>query len=107
MSTLSETSQDNIGWVYPPQPQTQITVVEESIGIINGLAVLVDGQDYVDVVFGSAQPSDAWVLIETSIFNTIDSTPVNVWPGVITSKTETGFRLQLNGTPDSDSYILS
>ena len=41
-----------------------------------------------------------------SIDNLVDATPVNVWRGVITSKTTTGFRLQLNGTPDSDNYVL-
>lgn len=107
MSTLSDTSQSNIGWVYPPQPQTNISIIDEVLGLLSGTVLLVEDQDYIDVVFGSEQPSPDWVLIEASIINTTDSTPVNVWPGVMTGKTTTGFRLQLNGTPDSGNYILT
>jgi hypothetical protein len=106
MSTLSDVSQSNLGWVYPPQPQTEINIIDEVDGIINGITALVEDQGYVDVVFGE-QPSANWVLIEASIFNLSDSTPLNVWPGVLTSKTTTGFRLQLNGTPDSGNYYLT
>jgi len=106
MSTLSDVSQSNIGWVYPPQPQTVITTIEEVSGIVSGLIALVNGQDYIDVAFGTAQPTADWTPIEMSIDNLVDATPVNVWRGVITSKTTTGFRLQLNGTPDSDNYVL-
>lgn len=107
MSTLSDTSQSNIGWVYPPQPQTVVSTIEEVIGVVNGTVQLVEGQDYIDVVFGSAQPNENWVLLEVSIFNLTDVAPLNVWPGVMTSKTSNGFRVQLNGTADSGNYYLT
>jgi hypothetical protein len=106
MSTLSETSQSGLGWVFPPQPQTQINRIDEVLGVISGITPLVAGQSYVDVVFGTTQPNSNWTPLEASIINTTDSTPLNVWPGIITSKTTTGFRLQLNGTADSSNYFL-
>lgn len=105
MNELTDRDESGLGWVYPPQPQQ--TFIEEVIGILSGVTELVEAQDYIDVVFGSAQPTPDWVMIEASILNTTDGTPINVWPGVLTSKTTTGFRLQLNGTPDSGNYFLS
>lgn len=104
MSTLSETSQSNVGWVYPPHPQTLFRTEIE--GVLSGITPLVSGQDYIDVSLGSDQPNANWTLLETSIINTDDINPINVWPGVVTIKTVTGFRLQLNGTPDSGNYFL-
>ena len=106
MSTLSEVSQSGIGWVYPPQPQQERIIIEEVAGLLSGITPLISGQDYIDVEFGEDQPSLDWVMIEASIENTTDPTVLNVWRGVITSKTTTGFRLQLNGTPDSANYFL-
>jgi hypothetical protein len=104
MSTLSEVSQSGIGWVFPPQPQTEVVEVAE--GIISGFTQLIEDQDYVDVVFSSDQPTSNWTSLGIVIVNTTDSTPINVWPGVISSKTASGFRLQLNGLPDSGNYYL-
>jgi archaellin len=105
MNELTDRDESGLGWVYPPQPQQ--TFIQEIIGMISGMTELVEGQDYIDVGFGTSQPTADWVLIEASIFNTTDGTPINIWPGVVTSKTTTGFRLQLNGTPDSGSYFLT
>jgi hypothetical protein len=104
VTTLTDECQADAGWVYPPEPGT--VFVTEIIGVISGITPLISGQDYIDVVFGSAQPSVDWTPLETSIVNTVDPTPVNVWPGVISNQTENGFRLQLNGTPDSGNYNL-
>ena len=41
------------------------------------------------------------------MLNTTDSNPLNIWPGIITSKLQTGFRLQLNGLPDTGNYFLN
>ena len=38
--------------------------------------------------------------------NTTDPDPLNIWPGLTTGKTAAGFRLQLNGMPDSGNYYL-
>ncbi len=71
-----------------------------------GITPLINGQSYVDVAFGSIQTTDEWVLVECIVVNEIDATPLNIWPGIITDKTTAGFRLQLNGMPDSDNYYL-
>jgi hypothetical protein len=104
VSTLSEVSQGNIGWVFPPQPQTE--VVEQALGVISGFTQLIEDQDYVDVAFSSDQPTSNWTSLGMLIVNTLDSSVINVWPGVVSSKTASGFRLQLNGTPDSGNYYL-
>lgn len=67
---------------------------------------LVAGQPYVDVVFGSVQTSEDWVLVECNVVNELDLAPLNIWPGIITDRTTAGFRLQLNGMPDSGNYYL-
>jgi hypothetical protein len=72
----------------------------------SGITPLVSGQTYIDVVFGTAQSDANWILAECQVVNTADSSPFNIWPGIITSKTAAGFRLQLNGMPDSSHYSL-
>lgn len=81
-------------------------IIQEAAGIMNGSTQLILGQDYIDVAFGSEQPSANWVFIGATIFNGTDATPLNVWPGVVTSRTKSGFRLQLNGVPDTGNYYL-
>jgi hypothetical protein len=71
-----------------------------------GTTHLINGQAYIDVVFGSVQTTDTWVLVECVVVNEIDVDPLNIWPGIITDKTAAGFRLQLNGMPDSANYYL-
>lgn len=71
-----------------------------------GTTQLIEGQAYIDVVFGSVQTTDEWVLVECVVVNEIDAEPLNIWPGIITDKTTSGFRLQLNGMPDSGNYSL-
>jgi hypothetical protein len=67
---------------------------------------LVEGQAYIDIVFGAVQTDDQWVLVACEIYNTLDLDPLNIWPGIITDRTTAGFRLQLNGLPDSGNYYL-
>ena len=40
------------------------------------------------------------------VVNELDVDPLNIWPGIITDKTAAGFRIQLNGMPDSGNYYL-
>lgn len=70
-----------------------------------GITPLVLGQAYIDVVFASAQSDTSWDT-QCSVVNTTDSTPLNIWPGIVTAKSTTGFTLQLNGMPDSSNYYL-
>lgn len=99
---LVEISLDGGGSQTPDLDQ----IIQEVAGILSGQTVLIQGQDYVDVVFGSEQPTLNWVFLSATIFNTTDASPLNVWPGVLTSKTTAGFRLQLNGVPDTGNYYL-
>ena len=71
-----------------------------------GITPLVIGQAYVDVVFGSIQTTSDWVLVECDVVNTTDLAPLNIWPGIITNRTTAGFRVWLNGLPDSGNYYL-
>ena len=77
-------------------------------GTINdsGVMQLVNGQNYIVVTFDQAQVDDQWLLVECSIVNTTDTTPLNILPAIITSKTAAGFTLQLAGMPDTDHYFL-
>ena len=72
-----------------------------------GITQLVNGQSYIDVVFGHIQTDNTWIFVECSVLNTTDGDPLNIWPGIITAKLTTGFRLQLNGMPDSNNYFLN
>jgi hypothetical protein len=82
----------------PPLPGTGITNA--------GLTQLVNGQSYIDVVFDHIQTDNTWIFVECSVLNLTDASPLNIWPGITTSKTTAGFRLQLNGLPDSNNYFL-
>ena len=77
-----------------------------SAGILeSGLMALVSGQSYIDVVFPSALPGTSWNVL-SSVINTTDATPLNIWPGIVSAKATTGFTVQLNGMPDSANYYL-
>jgi hypothetical protein len=70
-----------------------------------GITQLVNGQAYIDVVLVTTLTDTVWDTV-CSVVNTDDPTPLNIWPGVITAKSTTGFTVQLNGMPDSDNYFL-
>jgi hypothetical protein len=72
----------------------------------SGSTSLVAGQAFIDVVFQAAQASDEWNLLECHVVNTIDPSPLNIWAGILTSKSATGFRVQLNGLPNTGNYAL-
>jgi hypothetical protein len=99
--TLTDACDDDT--LYPPVPPP-IPIPDDTQ---SGVTPLVNGQDYIDVVFGSAQPNANWTFLEARIINTTDVSALNIWPGIVTIKTTTGFRLQLNGTPDTANYYLS
>lgn len=74
---------------------------------VAGSTVMVVSQSYVDVVFAQSQPNSDWSVVECRIINVTDPSPLNLWPGIITAKTTDGFRVQLNGDPDSENYVLT
>lgn len=73
---------------------------------ISGTTPLVSGQNYIEVVFDAAQDNTDWVLTGCVVVNTVDATPLNLEPGILTVKSTTGFTLQLSGAPDSVNYSL-
>lgn len=75
-------------------------------GGISGTTPLVSGQNYIAVVFDTAQDDANWVLTGCVVVNELDPTPLNLMPGVLTSKSTTGFTLQLSGAPDTANYEL-
>jgi hypothetical protein len=103
MSTLRETSQDTIGWVYPGLPSAPPAPPPETVA---GSVQLISGQNFIDVVFDAAQLSANYILIGSNVVNTTDATPLNVAPGIVTEKTTTGFRMYLLGVPDTGHYFL-
>jgi hypothetical protein len=72
-----------------------------------GIMPLVNGQSYIDVTFDTEQTDNTWIFLECSVRYVTDPSPLNIWPGIITVKTSTGFRLQLNGKPDNANYFLN
>lgn len=70
-----------------------------------GITPLVPGQAYIDVVLATSLSSTIWDTV-CSVVNTDDPAPLNIWPGVISAKSTTGFTVQLNGLPDSANYFL-
>ena len=70
-----------------------------------GITQLINGQAYIDVVLVTTLTDTVWDTV-CSVVNTDDPTPLNIWPGIITAKSTTGFTVQLNGMPDSDNYFL-
>jgi len=73
---------------------------------VTGVTVLVQGQDYVDVVFPTPQAHASWQFVERCVVNTLDPDPLNLVPGTVSRKSQLGFRVQLNGAPDSPNYNL-
>jgi len=72
----------------------------------SGFTQLVNGQDYIDVLFSTPQVNNQWFMTGGFITNTSDASPLNISHGVITHRTTLGFRLQLIGIPDSNNYKI-
>jgi hypothetical protein len=98
-TTLSDQCEGE--WTYQVPPPPPLVNAADT-----GTIPLVNGQSYIDVVFPTAKANANWVFTELRILNTVDPTPLNIWPGIVSGKTATGFRLQLNGVPDSNNYVL-
>ena len=103
VTTIDDRCETAWGYIPPPPPEPG----PGAGGEISGSTPLINGQGYIDVVFDTAERNSYWTFIECQVVNTIDPAPLNIWPGIVTSKTKTGFRLQLNGIPDSNNYSLS
>jgi hypothetical protein len=73
---------------------------------VTGLTQLVPGQGYIEVVFPEPQLSPTWTFVACRIVNTADPDALNIWPGIVRTKTKSGFRVHLSGLPDTLNYYL-
>jgi hypothetical protein len=71
-----------------------------------GIKSLVSGQEFIDVTFDTPMPSADWKFRSSRVVNTVDPDPMLMWPATVTQKTINGFRVQLNGQPDTANYHL-
>lgn len=67
---------------------------------------LVNGKSYIAVTFDTVQLDANWKFTQLLVANTVDVAPLNLWAGTLTSKSATGFTLQLSSEPDSANYYL-
>jgi|SRR6185312_4723339 len=70
----------------------------------DGVAPLVVGQSYVDVVFVETHPSYNFDQLEVQ--NSTDNPPLCLMVGPIVFQDEAGFRVMFNASPDSPFYSL-
>jgi hypothetical protein len=72
-----------------------------------GITQLVNGQGFIAVPFTVQKPDTTWEFDGWPVVvNTTDVSPLSIFATVLTSKTVTGFTLQLNSSPDSNNYYL-
>ena len=86
----------------PPTWPPPTNLVYPECGVIQ----LVNGQSWIDVTFTQTKPDVNWIFEDLQVVNTTDPTYQNIWPGLVTVKSVTGFRVQLNGLPNTDNYFL-
>lgn len=58
------------------------------------------------VTFASAMPSTSYWLRSIVVKNIVDGTPLNIWPGLISTKTTAGFTVNFNAATDTANYVL-
>lgn len=73
---------------------------------LSGQQGMVMNQNFVDVTFLETQADTNWIVYTCNVVNFVDSDPLILTPGTTLSKTTSGFRLYLNGAPDSHNYVL-
>jgi hypothetical protein len=71
-----------------------------------GVTPLVNGQAFIAVTFIAAMADASWVFGGCQVLNTVDSAALNIVVATITSKSASGFTIQLSGAPDSGNYFL-
>lgn len=65
-----------------------------------------NGQSYLEVEFETPMPTADWVL-RSHFVTCSDATPLNLFPGLITNRTEAGFTVQFNGATDTANYLYA
>jgi hypothetical protein len=74
----------------------------------SGAFPLVIGQDFVNVVFGSALSDASWEFdADLTVVNTVDTFPNEIFVTDVTAKSTTGFTAQLNASPLTANYTLN
>jgi hypothetical protein len=75
-------------------------------GGTQGSIAIGNGNSYVTVEFPFTLAGN-WHPIYLNVINTTDPSPLNIFPGIITAQSATGFTVQLNAAVDSANYLLS
>src|SRR5215471_11881365 len=92
---------------YEPGGGVPVGTPPEIVGDdVSGILVLAVGQPYLDVTFPEEQNNPDWQFIELRVVNLGDPYPLNIFPGLVTAKSITGFRIWFNGNPDTANYWL-
>jgi hypothetical protein len=78
-----------------------------STAIAYARVAISNGASQVIVTFASALPSSSWRPTTMIVENTTDVAPLNIFAGIITAKSTTGFTIQLNANTDSANYYLN
>lgn len=101
--------------VSPPWTDTFTTTLtdeddafseETNTMVEDGLTLIPNGQDFVDVPLVSWTGGSGYSFDELIVQNFADSPPLNIFPTILVSKTPTGFRYLFNSSPDNDNYFL-
>jgi hypothetical protein len=71
----------------------------------SGKTPIASGAGALTVTF-PALSTAAWHFIGLAISNTTDVTPLNIFPGLLSARSTTGFTLNLNGLTDTANYVL-
>lgn len=67
---------------------------------------IASGVNSVTVTFASAFASANWLFQGLRVLNTVDGSPQNLFPGVITAKSASGFTVTLNADTNTINYTL-
>ena len=64
------------------------------------------GVNSVAVTFATAFSSANWLFQSLRLINTVDGSPQNLFPGVVTAKSASGFTVLLNADTNTSNYTL-
>lgn len=94
--------------VLEPDPTGEFSICDNAGSLAfteHGVTALVQGSASLMVTFTGTKASDAYSFTELAIENTTDANPFALIPEV-TSRTNTGFTVSINGIPDTANYRL-
>jgi len=73
----------------------------------SGKTAITNGQDYVEITFGTAYADAAWHFVGAPLIsNTVDADPLIIAMGPLTERTAAGFKMTFLASTDSSNYKL-